>query len=123
MRWAYVQANAFELFTAILAIVASLTYFYQPQNLSDSSVGHIRFPDVLWNGLYGVGAILVALGIVRLDVRVEAIGLSLFAAAVTIDAAAVYHYRGWPASSTIAIFVAFGVASVIRLHTLFTGSK
>jgi hypothetical protein len=121
--WPYIQANVFELFTAVLAVVASLNYYWQPQNLSDSSIGHVQFPDLLWNTLYGVGAILVAAGLVRLSIRVEAAGLSIFAAAVAINALAVYHYRGTSAAATIAIFVAFFLASLVRLHTIYIGSK
>lgn len=122
-RWPYIQANAFELFTAVLAVVAAVNYYLQPANLSDSSVGHIAFPDVLWNTMYGVGAILVAAGLLRMSIRVEAMGLSLFAAAVSINAVAIFHYRGTSAASSLAIFVAFGLASLVRIHTIYFGSK
>jgi hypothetical protein len=121
--WPYIQANCFELFTAVLAIVASISYFWQPENLSNSSIGHVQFPDVFWNSLYGLGAIFVALGLLRLSIRIEAVGLSLFTAAVAINAIAIYHYRGLSAASSLAIFVAFGLASLVRLHTLFSRSK
>lgn len=121
--WPYIQANIFELSTAVFSLIAAVNYYIQPANLADSSVGHVQFPDAVWNTLYGAGALLVTVGIVRLSIRVEAAGLSLLSAAAAINALAIYHYRGTGAAASIAIFIAFFVASIVRLHTIYIGTR
>jgi hypothetical protein len=121
--WPYIQANIFELSIAVFSLIAAVNYYIQPANLSDSSVGHVAFPDLVWNTLYGFGAFLVAVGLLRLSLRVEAAGLSLLSAAAAINALAIWHYRGSSAAASIAIFIAFFVASIIRLHTIYAGTR
>ena len=121
IRTAYLIANAFELFTAILAMVACVSYVVEPQNLSDGSIGSIQFPDVLWNGLYGAGAVLVVGGLFLLAPRVEVMGLSLFASAVLIQAVAVGNLRGWSGAAAVAIYTGFAGASVVRAVVLVRG--
>lgn len=118
IRRAYLIANAFELFVAALAMIAAITYALDPTNLSDGSIGHLQFPDLLWNAMYGLGAALVTAGLVWISPRVEAMGLSLFAGSVVIQALAVGNLRGWAGASTIAIFVGFAAASLIRAWVL-----
>lgn len=116
IRTALLIANIWELFVCGLSTFASLNYFLNPVNLSDSSVGHIGFPDVAWNGLYGVGAVLVVTGLVKLSPRLEAAGLSLFASSVLIQILAIIHYRGLGSSSgTIAILLGFAAAAIVRI--------
>lgn len=118
LRNSYLIANAFELFVALLAIVAAISYLLDPQNLSNGTIGHVQFPDALWFGLYGVGSILVVIGLVRISPRIEVMGLCLFCASVLIQALAIAQLRGWPSAASIAIYTGFAIASILRSYVL-----
>lgn len=118
IRNAYLVANAFELFAALLALVACTSYLVEPQNLSDGSIGHIQFPDLFWNGMYGLGAALVIAGLALISPRVEVVGLCLFGSAVAIQAIAVGDFRGWSGAAAVAIYAGFAGASGLRAWVL-----
>jgi hypothetical protein len=116
IRYNYLKANVWELFVCALSAIASINYFINPINLSNSSIGHTRFPDEIWNSMYGVGAVIVVLGLWRLSPRLEICGLMLFATSVLINALAIGHYRGWSTSaSTLAVLMAFFAAASVRM--------
>lgn len=116
VRRALLIANVWELFVCGLSVFAAVNYFLHPVNLSDSSIGHIGFPDVAWNTLYGVGALLVVVGLLKLSPRLEAGGLSIFTSAILIQIIAIVHYRGASTSaSTLAVLVGFAAAALVRI--------
>lgn len=116
IRRRYLIANNWELWVCLLGIVASINYVIQPENLSDSSVGHMRFPDAIWNLLYGIGSVMVVAGLLRLSPRLEIAGLWLFSAAVAINLLAIGHYRGWSISAaTLATLGGLLIASIARI--------
>lgn len=122
VRRAYIEANVWELFVATLAIITAIGYFVDPHDAAGVARDHIAFPEVLWNSMYGGGAILVVLGIVWIVEWVELAGLSLFSAAVVIqmiDLVEVSDWRGWVG---LVVLGSFALASWTRAWVLVRGA-
>lgn len=121
VRLRYLSANVFELSFAAFAVIAAVNYLVHPSSLESGSFGSITFPDLVWNMLYLLGAVMIVSGLARLHPRSEVVGLCLFAAALLIQAVAIIHYRGvqTPAAS-LAALVAFAAASIVRIYLLMT---
>ena len=119
-RRTYLLANVFELFVAVLAALASLTFFLDPSQLADSAVGRALPPfDYAWNVGYGLGALLVAAGLWKIDGYLEVAGLSLFTAAVLINGIAIIAVGG--SVGTIFVYVAFAASCLLRAFMVLKG--
>lgn len=118
VRQAYIEANIFELFVALLALTSSVSYFIDPHTAGGLAVSHVAFPDVAWAAMYGTGSFLVCLGLVTIRGQVEAAGLVLFAGAVVIQALAVASVGGWSSYVGVLILVSFAAASLTRLWVI-----
>ena len=125
VRSAALSANAFELFVCLLAIVAAISFFVNPDTYDDTAVGKFLHPwDFAWNLMYGVGALLVAAGLIRLKPQWEVAGLCLFTSAVSINLVATLAVYGRISLLTAApIYVGFALASVIRGHYLISMNR
>lgn len=114
-RQAHLEANVFELFVALLALVSAVSYFVDPHTASGLAVSHVDFPDAVWAAMYGGGSALVVAGLVLMRGQIEAAGLVLFAGAITIQAIAVAQIGGWSAYVGILILSSFALASLTRV--------
>jgi hypothetical protein len=119
-RGAYLAAHAFELFTASLAIFAAAAFFAQPDQLARSAVGQAVHPfDYAWNVSYGLGGILVTVGILRRAEWLEVAGLSFFAGAVLVNGVAIFLERGLTGLASAPPLIGFAIASVSRIAYLW----
>lgn len=110
--------GAFELFVALLAVLSCVIFFVKPSLYASSAVAQFAPWDFAWNTMYGVGGVLVIVGLVRLSPRLEVAGLCLFCSAVSINAVLVLSVYGGAAWPTIPTFVGFAAASLVRIAYL-----
>lgn len=122
VRSASLSANAFELFVCLLALVAAISFFINPDTYDDTAVGQFLHPyDFVWNMMYGLGALLVVVGLVRLKPQIEVAGLCLFTSAVSINFVATLTVYGTVSFLSAApIYLGFAMASLIRAHYLIS---
>lgn len=118
-RGTYLRQNVFELLFAVLSIIAGVAFFAAPDALERSAIGRAVHPfDYGWNALYVAGGILVALGLFRMERRLELAGLSFLTAAVAIAGLAVIVVRGTGGAHTVAIYTAAIGAFLIRASVI-----
>jgi hypothetical protein len=119
LRRAYVYANVFEFWLGLGAALAGVTFFVNPESLSNSSVGEqAGILAVAWSALYMLGGLGVCVGMLGClrpwGVRVELAGLSLLTAAVLINAVSIVAYRGWAGSGAVVTYTSLAIASILR---------
>jgi hypothetical protein len=122
LRRGYLRAHVFELLIALLAAIAALGFFLDPNALERSPVGMTVHPwDQAWNALYFGGGVLIVDGLVRPSARLELAGLWLLASAVLAASVAVLYVRGAGGLASIAIYVAVVGACWVRGRDLVGG--
>lgn len=125
MRFDYVKQNIFAFWLGIAAILGSLVYFAIPEALDKSSIGRgsAHGLDYGWNALYLAAGIFTLLGISIVSPRLELAGMSLFAAALLVNAVTIFAYRGWAGVPQGAILLSLAVACVLRATVLVTAYR
>lgn len=117
-RSQYALANAFELLLALLAIISAVAFFVSP-SVQRSAVGVALHPfDQVWNAGYGLAGLLIVVGLTTPRPRLELAGLSLLAAAVAINAAAVVSVAGARGLTAVLSYVAIVAACAARAREI-----
>lgn len=112
--------NAFEFLVAALALLAVPIILLSKGGLHTSAVGHMTASLApSWLALFGLGALLILIGIIRLSPRAEIIGLILFTAAMVTDGVAVIFYSGGGGAAGAMMFLAIGIASIWRVRQIW----
>lgn len=114
-RRSYFRSNAFEVFAAFAAVMAGVAFVLVPGAIEGSTVARQAGAlSALWGLLYGLGGLVVLVGLWMLSARVEVIGLFLLGAAAAIDGIALLLFQ-WPVGiRTGLIYLAFVAAAVTR---------
>jgi hypothetical protein len=88
-RW--LALPPFELWIAVAAVYAGLSYFLPFLAPSgNAQVVALKFPNLVpvWSALYAMGGFCVALGLFRRSPRLEGVGLHLLGSGATVAAMA-----------------------------------
>lgn len=113
------EAAPFEAAIALAAFISAIVYWSQPDAAAASAIGQTAATlTPYWEVLYGVGGLLVILGLLQ-SLRVEAAGLSLFIAAVAIQSITIVDFRGLTGVASAMTFAAIALAGIIRIHVLY----
>lgn len=119
LRAQVVRNNAFEFAIAASSVCAVLTIGFAPGGIGASPVGHLTASLVpLWLALFGVGAALIVIGLLKLSPRLEVVGLLFFTAAMITDGVAVLVYTAGAGATGAFTFLALSIASCWRVHVV-----
>lgn len=120
-RRRYLYTHAYGAMLASLTIIAALAFFADPSALERSAIGQAFHPyDYGWNVLYLLGGIGMLVGLADLRPRIELAGISLLAAAITINMLALLSIR--PSSyAALATFTAVVLALLARARVIVSG--
>lgn len=114
---AYLVANAFEWLLAIQALLTAAVFFSDPHSPDTFVAASGPVIGWVWNILYTVAGLAVIGGMVRLSPRVEAAGLVLIVAALSVNVAAIGAYQ--PSWSAFAFYAAAVLACGLRVRLLW----
>jgi len=109
----------FAVALALIGINSSITLIVNPGR---SPVHQLLAPwDDIAAGVYGIGGLLIIIGIAFLRADFEAAGCIAFAGGALINAVVWMWIAGWTAWNTIAVLVMFAAAALIRARHITTG--
>jgi hypothetical protein len=109
----------FAVALALIGINSSITLIVNPGR---SPVHQLLAPwDVIAAGIYGIGGLLIIVGIAFLRADFEAGGCIAFAGGALINAVVWMWIAGWTAWNTIAVLLMFSAAALIRARHITTG--
>lgn len=116
-RRSYVRSNAFEAFVAFAALVAGIAFVLVPGSIDGSTVARQAGALAgIWGVLYGMGGLVVLVGLWLLSARIEVIGLFLLGAAAAIDGIALLLFQ-WPVGIRAGlVYLAFVAAAATRAY-------
>lgn len=121
-----VQAAPFELAIALLLVLSGFRFLTKPAELEASQIGQTLPVPEIWATGYLVAGLLMFAGVLLPSPKVEAAGLSLMTAVVTINAIAfAYAYdiwAQWQFGVAFVFYVALAIAGLARLRVLLHGS-
>lgn len=110
------MANAFEVATALSAIVAGVAGIAAPREVvATSSLGELLgIVALVYSCGYVAGGVLTVAGLVRLSVRLEVAGLVLLGGCIVAQAGALAFVRGMQGLPTGVFYLAWAVAAYAR---------
>jgi hypothetical protein len=125
LQRSYALANAFELMLAVLAITAAVGFLVWPETVAQSPIGKALHPfDYIWTLGYGAAGVLITIGLLGIRPRLELAGLSLLAAAVSINAVALWSVVGLHVGVIAFInYLAIVLACVVRAAVILRSSR
>lgn len=109
---AWLKANAFEAALAIEALVTAAVFFLNPGSPNAAVALGGNTLAWIWNCLYALGGLAVLAGILRVSVPLEAAGLLVLPAALTVNALAIALYE--PTWSAFVVYAALTIACLVR---------
>lgn len=113
---AWLKANAFEAALAIEALITAAVFFINPSQPNTAiALGGMTLAWI-WNCLYALGGLAVLVGLVRVAVPLEAAGLVVLPAALTVNVFAIALYN--PAWSSFVVYVVLCAACLVRARVL-----
>lgn len=114
-RRAYLIGNGYEFLIACSAVLSGIVFFLDRGALENSSIAQeAGAAAYVWAGLYLLGGLATAYGMLRPSVRFELAGLSLLTSAIMINACAIAISRGATGYATALTLFAFAAASLGR---------
>lgn len=117
VSWRRYQETPFATAFGILAVNSALNLFLAPERAPAHAL--VKPMDYLWAGFYGLGGLLLLLGIGARLANVEAAGCVAFAGGALVNAVAfVVVFHSW--SSAFAL-LAFAWAAGVRTRHLARG--
>lgn len=114
-RRTYIFQNSIEFVMGIAVIVASITFFLDPDSLRRNSVGVTLHPfDFAWNAIYGVSGLMILWGLWRPSLRFELGGLLFLVGALLVQITAIWSIAGYPGIAVLLSLLTFVVGFLIR---------
>lgn len=86
-RWRWLLTPPFEMWIAVAAVYAGLSYFVPVLTLGgNAQVVALKFPGLVpvWSVLYALGGASVLTGLIRRSPRAEGMGLHLLGSGLTV---------------------------------------
>lgn len=121
-RLSLLNRQPFEASIAFAALLGCVVFLVDPGPIRLTAVGHTaRSLLPFWEALYGLGGVLILLGLLTLSIRFEVTGLIVFSAALVINVIAVVHFAGVEGAATAATFAGLGMAAISRTLFLLKG--
>jgi hypothetical protein len=120
--WKNLSRFPFAAALALIAVIAGVRAFIEPDSLPLNAV--IGEWSYAWAVMYGVGGILILLGLGQAKPRWEALGCVWFATGTTIQAVVILFFLGQSAFLTIWNVISlavFSVAGIVRTRNLVKG--
>lgn len=109
----------FAVALALIGINSAVTLIVAPGR---SPVHQLLAPwDDVAAGIYGLGGLLILIGIAFLRADFEAAGCIAFAGGALINAVVWMWIAGWTAWNTILVLLMFAAAALIRARHITTG--
>src|SRR5882672_7421701 len=97
------STQSFELFFGVIAIISAFYFFFHPESVDQTALGRALHGWAwAWYIQYLIGGIGIVWGLLAPSARVEALGLSLFAATALIEAL-VIGYVSWSILGSISV--------------------
>ena len=115
------QLASFEAWLAWLALYAGLSYFVPLPSSGSAAAVQAVLPSIVvaaWSAMYALGGLLVLVGLGTLRPRVEAPGLCLICAGVTVSTIALLGVGG-SIVPTLVLQGTLAVAAAARLRVLW----
>jgi hypothetical protein len=104
---------------ALFGVNSAYTFYNRP---ALSAVHQLVSPlDYMWSGMYGLGGLIIIVGIARARANIEAAGCVCLGGGALIAAIATAAVRGWSSWNTVSLSVLIAVASAIRTWHLASG--
>lgn len=123
--FARVQTAPFELVISLLLITSGFRFLLNRAELHASQIGQTLPVPELWAVGYLAAGVLMFLGVILGLAKVEALGLALMAAFVSINAVAfAYTYdvsETWGAGVALFFYATLALAAIARLTVLMGG--
>lgn len=114
-RRGYFLGNAFEAWAALAALLAGVAFIIEPGSVQNSTVAQqAGLLAIVWGLLYGVGGLVVLIGLWLPSPRVELSGLCMFGSAAAIDGLSLLVFK-FPVGIRVGLlYLSFVAASVMR---------
>lgn len=120
-RLSVLLLTPFEAALAFAAALAGVVGLADPSGLSNSALGQTaRELLPVWEALYFTGGALILVALLMRSLRLEVAGLSLFIAAVLLQAAAILDFAGVQGVTSAATFIALAAACAGRAWVLIS---
>lgn len=118
-RVRYVLRSPFEAALAVVGVLGGIAYLISPAVFAQASVG-ISLGSLLpvWTAMFAIGSLAVLVGLVALNPRLELAGLSLFSAALLVEAVAIFDVHSLLGVVSELEFLALALAPVGRAYTI-----
>lgn len=112
----YLIANTFEWALAGQALLTAIVFFTHPHDPNTAVAATGETLGYVWNILYTAGALAIVAGMLCLSPRVEASGLVLLVAALTVNVVAVALYV--PSWTLFVLYAIIVLACFLRVRLL-----
>lgn len=112
----YLGANTFEWALAGQALLTAVVFFLNPNDPNTAVAATGTTLGYIWNGLYTLAALVIVIGMLRLSPPLEAAGLVLLIAALTVNLIAVALFM--PSWAPFALYAIITVACLLRMRLL-----
>ena len=116
-RWHlhYLTANIFEAATGLAAALGGGFYFLDEHSLLDASVGKgLQSLSTVWSILYFAGGLLMLVGLLRANLRMELVGLCFFLPAALTESVAILLIANGKGIGPGLLFGGLALAAFVR---------
>jgi|SRR5882672_332493 len=116
----YIAQNVFAFWLGIASILGAFLFLASPATAEHAPVGHLyQIVEYGWVFLYLAGGVMTAYGIMRISIRSELAGMSLFIGAFTISGFANMFARGLSGVPNGLILLSLSAACATRARILW----
>lgn len=109
-------SNAWGLCIGVLSVIGAVLFYLSPEAAGQSAVDReLGAMAAAWNLGYGAGGVLIVYGLLARSRPADALGLSLLATTVAINAVVIVATYGPRSVTTVPTLLAVGLAAVARV--------